>query len=193
MKRFFTLAALFISMMSFAAAPSKAGRIIINNDDNNIIQVRINGRSYNVNQQALVLSNLNGGRHQLEIFRTERKPYNWGKSKTVLIYSSAVYVDPSFIVDVNINRMGRVSIGKSIIVKNGNDRYVNDNRYGNDTRYDNNNRYNNDNRNGHDDRYTDNRNDAGYPGRNDVKNGNVKPGKSFENNDKGSRPDKSRF
>lgn len=185
MKRFFTLAALFISMMSFAAAPSKAGRIIINNDDNSIIQVRINGRSYNVNQQALVLNNLNAGRHQLEIFKTERKPYNWGKSKTVLIYSSAVYVDPSFIVDVDINRMGRVTIGKSLIVKNGNDRY-NDNRFGNDNRY-NDNKY--DNKYGNDDRYNDNRYDAGNKG----KDNNGKSARPFEDNNKGARPDRTKF
>ena len=157
MKRFFTLAALFISMVSFAAAPPRAGRIIIKNGDYNDILVRINGRTYNVDQQTLILNNLAGGRHHLEIYKTERKPYRLGRSKAVLIYSSAVYVDPSFIVDVNINRFGRVSVGKSVIVRNGNDRYDN-NRYDND-RYDN----DRDGRYG-DDGYPDNRyNDGKRP------------------------------
>jgi hypothetical protein len=176
MKRFFTLAALFISMVSFAAAPPRAGRIIINNGDYNNIMVRINGRTYNVDQQTLVLNNLAGGRHQLEIFKTERKPYGFGRSKPVLIYSSAVYVDPSFIVDVNINRLGRVSVGKSVIVRNGNDRYGNDG-YGND-------RYDND-RNGSygDDRYNDNKN------RNDKSNdGKGYDDKTYKDNGKANRP-----
>jgi hypothetical protein len=181
MKRFFTLAALFISMVSFAAAPPRAGRIIINNGDYNNILVRINGRSYNVDQQTLVLNNLVGGRHHLEIFKTERKPYGFGRSKPVLIYSSAVYVDPSFIVDVNINRFGRVSVGKSVIVRKGNDRFDN-NRYDND-RYDN----DRDSRYG-DDKYPDNRYNDGK-GPNDRSNdGKRYDDKTYQDNGKGNRP-----
>ncbi|HTE26135.1 hypothetical protein [Flavitalea sp.] len=176
MKRFFTLAALFISMVSFAAAPPRAGRIIINNGDYNNIVVRINGRSYNVDQQTLILNNLVGGRHHLEVYKTEKKPFGFGRSKPVLIFSSAIYVDPSFIVDVNINRFGKVSIGKSVIVKNGNDRYDN-NRYDND-RYD-------DDRDGRsiDDRYNDN------SGPNDKSNdGKRYDDKTYPDNGNGNRP-----
>ena len=181
MKRIFTLAALFISMISFAAAPPRAGRIIINNGDYNNIVVRINGRAYNVDQQTLILNNLAGGRHHLEVFRTERRPYGYGRSKPVLIYSSAVYLDPSFIVDVNINRFGRVSVAKSVVVRNGNDRngsnrYDND-RYGNgrDNRYDND-RYDDNNRNRSND-YDDKR--YGHKGYND---------KNYQDNGKANRP-----
>ncbi|MHA4845654.1 hypothetical protein ACX0G7_15880 [Flavitalea antarctica] len=179
MKRIFTLAALFISMVSFAAAPPRAGRMIINNGDYNNIVIRINGRSYNVDQQTLVLNNLAGGRHHLEVFRIERKPRSFGRSKPVLIYSSAVYVDPSFIVDVNVSRFGRVSVGKSMIVRNGSDRYGND-RYGND-------RYDNDrDRNYGDDRYDGNRN------RNDRSNDEKRyDDKTYPDNGKANRP--SRF
>jgi hypothetical protein len=181
MKRIFTLAALFISMVSFAAAPPRTGRIIINNGDYNNIVIRINGRSYNVDQQTLVLNNLTGGRHHLEVFKTERKPNGFGRSKPVLIYSSAVYVDPSFIVDVNVNRFGRVSVGKSMIVRNGNDRYGTD-RYGNDSYG--NDRYDND-RDGNygDDRYNDNKS------RNDKSNdGKRYDDKTYQDNGKANRP-----
>lgn len=150
MKRFFTLAALFISMVSFAAAPPRAGRLIISNADNSISHVRINGRIYNVDQQTIILSNLVGGRHILEVYRTERNPYNFGRAKSVMVYSTPVYVDPSFIVDVTINRFGRVSIAKSMKMRNGDFRNY-------DARDD---RYDYDKRNGG---YDDNRN-GGYDG-----------------------------
>ena len=186
MKRFFTLAALFISMVSFAAAPPRAGRILINNGDYNNILVRINGRSYNIDQQALILNNLAGGRHHLEVYKTERKPYGFGRSKPVLIYSSPVYVDPSFIVDVNINRFGKVSVGKSVIVRNGNDRFDNK-RYDND-RYDND-RYDNDRDSRYeDDKYPDNRYNDGR-GPNDKSNdGKRYDDKTYQDKSKGTRP-----
>ena len=191
MKRFFTLAALFISMISFAAAPPRAGRIIINNADNNNILVRINGRSYNVDQQALILNNLAGGRHHLEVYKTDRRPYGFGRSKPVLIYSSPVYVDPSFIVDVNVNRFGKVSIGKSVIVKNGS-RYGNDG-YGND-RYDNgrygNEGYGGNNRvdNGRDGRSADDRYYDKNDGNNKQDDGKRYDDKNYPDNGKGNRP-----
>jgi hypothetical protein len=135
MKRFFTLAALLISIVSFAAAPPRAGKIIINNADNDLIQVRINGKTYNVNQQTMVLNNLYGGKHHIEIYKTERKQNGRIRNKAHLIYSSAVYVDPSFILDININRMGRVTLQKSIPVRYDNDRHAGMNK-GRNSQYD---------------------------------------------------------
>jgi hypothetical protein len=157
MKRFFTLAALFVSMISFAAPLPRAGRIIISNADNSLIQVRINGRSYNVDRQPLIINNLAGGRHQVQIFKSERKPYGFTRSRPVLIYNAAVYVDPSYIVDLNVNRAGKVVLGKSVVVRNGN--RFDGNAYDND-RYDNN--RNDDNR--YDNRFDTDRNDYGKPG-----------------------------
>jgi hypothetical protein len=181
MKRFFTLAALFISIASFAAAPPRAASIVINNGNNSQIQVRLNGRTYNVNQQTILLNNLAGGRHQLEIYKTEKKPFGFNKSKPVLIYSSAVYVDASFIVDVNISRSGKVSIGKSLPARNSGDRYRNadSDRY-NDNRYDDANKGRNAGSDGYDDR---NR----YPDNN--KQGDKIP----DYNGNGNRPDRPKF
>lgn len=157
MKRFFTLAALLVSMVSFASPKPKAGRIIITNTDNSIIQVRVDGRTYNVNGQPVILNNLSGGRHQLQIFKIERNSYAFEKARPVLIYNAPVYVDHSFIVDVNVNRKGKVSIGKSMIVQNGTVRNDRDNRYPGDRSYnDKPGLDRNDN-----DRYDDNRNN--YP------------------------------
>ncbi len=170
MKRFFTLAALLVSMVSFAAPKPKAGRIIITNSDNSIIQVRVDGRSYNVTGQPMILNNLAGGRHQLQIFRIDRRVYGPGKSKPVLIYNAPVYVDQSFIVDVNVGRTGKVSIGKSMVINNGNDRY-----------------------NQRDDWYADNRN--GYGGnRNDYDRYEDKnKGAGHNQQPKPSRPDRPGF
>ena len=181
MKRFFTLAALFISMVSFAAAPPRAASIVINNADKDMIQVRLNGRTYNVNQQTILLNNLAGGRHRLEIYKIERKPFGFIKPKPVLIFSSAVYVDASFIVDVNISRFGKVSIGKSLPQRNGRDRYNNDDsRVYNDNRYDDSNK----GRNGGFDDYDDK---DRYPDYN--KQGDRIP----DSKGNGSRPDRQKF
>ena len=181
MKRFFTLAALFISIVSFAAAPPRAASIMINNADNSMIQVRLNGRTYNVNQQTILLNNLAGGRHQLEIYKTEKKPFGFIKSRPVLIYSSAVYVDASFIVDVNISRSGKVSIGKSLPVRNNGDRYrnVDSDRY-DDNRYDDSNK----GRNGGFD---------GYEDRDRFPDNNKQGGRIPDNNGNGNRPDRPKF
>ena len=181
MKRFFTLAALFISMVSFAAAPPRAASIVINNADKDMIQVRLNGRAYNVNQQTILLNNLAGGRHRLEIYKIERRPFGFTRSKPVLIYSSAVYVDASFIVDVNISRFGKVSIGKSLPLRNGRDRYRNydSDRY-NDNRYDDTNK----GRNGG---FDDSDNRDRYPDSN--KQGDRIPDSKGD----GNRPDRQKF
>ncbi|RYF87839.1 MAG: hypothetical protein EOO00_12015 [Chitinophagaceae bacterium] len=137
MKRFFTLAALFISMVSFAAAPPRAGRLIISNADNTISHVRVNGRLYNLDQQTIIFNNLAAGRQFLEVYRTERPRFGVGRGKLVLVQTTPLYVDPSFIVDVNINRTGRITIGKTLKIRNGNLRYYDarDGRYYQDERF----------------------------------------------------------
>jgi hypothetical protein len=172
MKRFFTLAALLVCMVSFAAPKPKAGRLIITNADNSIIQVRVDGRTYNVAGQPMILSNLAGGRHQLQIFKIERRSYGFGKAKSVLIYNAPVYVDQSFIVDVNVNRTGKVSIGKSIVMNNGPARSNRDDRYPNGRYDDNTPGYDRDGNDG----YSDNRHGNGQ----------------YEQ-PKPSRPDRTRF
>lgn len=182
MKRIFTLAALFISMVSFAGAPPRAGRMIVTNGDFNNIFIRIDGRTYNVDEQTLVLNNLAGGRHHLEIYKIERKPYGFGRNKPVAIFSSAVYVDPSFIVDVNINRFGRVSVGKSVIVRNGYERNGYDRNSHDRSDYD---AYDND----HEDRYNNDRYNDGNKGSDDrYRNGNKSDDKSYQDKPSGNRP-----
>ncbi|RYG01153.1 MAG: hypothetical protein EOO02_13365, partial [Chitinophagaceae bacterium] len=138
MKRFFTLAALLITIVSFAAPVPRGGRIIISNSDNSLISVRLNGRMYNVNRQTIFLENLAGGKHRLEVYKTEKRPFS--SSKTVLIFSQAVYVDPSYILDVFIDRFGAVNLKKNMTVRSTGNGYGNGygDRYGerNDDRYD---------------------------------------------------------
>jgi hypothetical protein len=184
MKRFFTLTALLISIVSFAAPLPRAGRIIVSNQDNSLIHVRINGRSYNVDGQPLIISNLAGGRHQVQIFKSERKPFGYTRSRPVMIYNAAVYVDPSYIVDLNVVRNDRRYNDNRFDNNRRDDTRYQDNRY-DDKRYNNNdydnNRYNNndyDNNRYNDDPNERNRFESPKPGTGDERNTPGIPGRS---------------
>jgi hypothetical protein len=113
MKKIFTLAALLFSLISFAAAPPKATKIVVNNFDNAIVQVRIDGTMYNVTDNSFVLKNIVPGRHKIEVFKMERKSRMF-RPRAELIYKSTVMIEPSAVLDININRFGNVSVTKKI-------------------------------------------------------------------------------
>lgn len=127
MKKIFTLAVLLFSIVSFsfAAAPPKTTKITVNNYDNAMVQVRIDGNTYNVTDNNLVLKNIMAGRHKIEVFKMEKRSRGFFKAKPQLIYSSVVMIEPSASLDVNISRFGKVSLQKTI-----NDRFDRDDRRG---------------------------------------------------------------
>ena len=138
MKKIFTLIAVLFSITTFAAPGPKTSKISISNNDRSKMQVKIDGRMYDLNN-TFVMDNVRSGNHSITIYKTESFGF---RKMTKVIYNSSMYVAPGQLIDVDINRSGNLSV-KSI----SNDRFNRDDRNrGNDRDYtdrDDNNRNNN--------------------------------------------------
>ena len=143
MKRIFTLAltltALLFSVTSFAADHPRPNdsKVAIRSNSDAYIQVFIDGRQYNVNQNGFLVDNIRSGRHRIEVFKVEN--YGMFRRRPQMVYSSTMDVRPWESLNININRFERVFV---------------------DTRFDRDDR-------GRDDRYYGNDRDHGYNNRDD--------------------------
>ena len=135
MKRIFTLAAILFSVTTFAAEHPgpKSSKISIVNNDHTVMQARIDGVTYNLNN-TFVLDNIRAGNHNITIFKTESFGF---RKRTQVVYNSYLSIAPAQIVNIGINR-GRVIVSQSSIDRfKGNDRNNrNDNDWNNDKRDD---------------------------------------------------------
>lgn len=115
MKKIFTLtlAALFVSLISFAADRPRPGKITVRSFDNAALFVKIDGIRYNLDRNIAVLDNLRPGTHSIEIFRSEGRGGFFGGRRMRSIYSTNMFLGQSQLVDVNINPFGQVSVQKS--------------------------------------------------------------------------------
>ena len=114
MKKIFTLtlAALFVSLISFAADRPRPGKITVTSFDNAAVIVKIDGRNYNMDHNSTVLDNLRPGFHTIEIFKFEGRGF-FGGRRLRTIYSTNMFVAQSQLIDVNIGRFGQVNVQKS--------------------------------------------------------------------------------
>ncbi|MBO9205386.1 MULTISPECIES: hypothetical protein [Niastella] len=128
MKKIFTLIAVLFSVTTFAApAPGpKASKISISNNDRAMMQVKIDGNLYNLNN-TFVMDNIRTGNHSITIYKTESAGF---RKKTSMIYNSSMYVAPAQLIDIDINRNGKV------VVKTTTNKFDRDNRYDRDDRND---------------------------------------------------------
>jgi hypothetical protein len=122
MKKIFTLAAILFSVTTFAAERPGPAKISVTNDGRAFIQVKIDGRKYDLNRNTFAMSNIKPGYHTIEIYRIENRGMFRSKART--IYSSSMYIAPSQLVDIDINRFGNVEVRKR-----GFDRPDRDGRY----------------------------------------------------------------
>jgi len=133
MKKIFTLIAIMFSITAFAAPGPKTAKIAISNNDHSIMQVKIDGAMYNLGS-SLVLENIRSGNHSITIYKTESFGF---RKRSQVIYNSTMLISPAQLINIDINRFGKIVV-KTVTEKfNGNDR---NNGYGRD----NNDRYNND-------------------------------------------------
>jgi len=135
MKQIFTFIAVMFSISSFAAAPGpKTSKISISSADRSVTQVKIDGRMYNLNN-TFVLDNIRTGNHTISIYQSQKVGF---RQSTRTIYNSSMSVAPGQMINIDVNRNGKV------VVKTTTDRFDrNDRNDRND-----NNRYNDhDNRN----------------------------------------------
>jgi hypothetical protein len=146
MKIIFTL--LFATVFTSAFAYD-GGKLTISVASNKNVQVYVDGRAYQDQDNNYVLNNIQSGNHTIQIYSNASNANNngygngnngYGKNRNVrndrknLVYSSTVYVRPSYHVDVMINRFGKALVDEKLISGNGyDDEYDNgyDNGYGN--------------------------------------------------------------
>ncbi|HEY8894336.1 MAG TPA: hypothetical protein VIM79_05960 [Niastella sp.] len=132
MKRIFTLAltltALLFSVTSFAADhPRPDSKVAIRSNSDAYIQVFIDGRQYNVNQNGFLVDNIRSGRHRIEVFKVEN--YGMFRRRPQMVYSSTMDVRPWESLNININRFERVFVDTRF---DRDDRGRDDRYYGND-------------------------------------------------------------
>lgn len=149
MKKTFTLtliAALF-SITTFASDRPGPGfsKISITSNDRSMMQVKIDGAIYNLNNQ-FVLDNIRSGNHSITIMKTQIAGF---RKKTQVVYNSSFFISPAQQVSIDINRFGKVTMSKSSLDRFNHD----DHSKGNDRKNDNRNEKNYNNENDHYGRY----------------------------------------
>lgn len=174
MKKIFTL--FFTSLFSLALFAHEGTRLSISTvGKSQSISVEVDGKKYNMQQNAVTISNLRDGRHNIRIYRENSKKnnsYGYGSAKRPeVIYSSTVNLKAGYHLDLLINRFGKVFTDERAISDNINGYDDYDDEYDNRT---------NDGRNNGD--YNGNgRNNNDYEdGRWNNSNGNVMNSREFE-------------
>jgi hypothetical protein len=135
MKQIFTLIAVMFSVSSFAAdyPGPKNAKISISNNDRSMIQVKIDGKMYDLNN-TFVMDNVRPGRHAITIYKTEIAGF---RKRTSEIYNSAMFISTGQFISININRFGKV------VTKTTTDKFDRDDRYNDNNRDPRDNRNNN--------------------------------------------------
>lgn len=135
MKTIFTL--LLATIFTSSAFAYDESRLTITVSSTNDIQVMVDNRAYRLDDNSLVLNNIQAGRHNIQVYRTNgNNGRGWGNSKnrnnrSEVLYSSTIYVKPNYDVDIMINRFGKAMVDERDLRYSNNDDWRN-----NDRRYD---------------------------------------------------------
>jgi hypothetical protein len=121
MKTIFIL--LMITTFSLSAFAYDEGKLTVTVASQSNIQVVIDGRSYNVYENTIVLNNIRSGNHNIKIYRARNSSRG---NRAELLYSANIYIKPSYDVDVMINRFGKALVDEQYIRSRGPE---GDNRY----------------------------------------------------------------
>lgn len=114
MKKTFTLvAALLISATMFAFNGRGLSKMIISTTGNNSIRVMVDNVQYNTNgDKGVRIDNLEEGYHTIRIFQKQKGRRGiWGfggGNNYTMIYNSSIYVRNQYLIDITVNRFGRV-------------------------------------------------------------------------------------
>ncbi len=131
MKKIFTLIAVLFSITTFAAPGPKSSKIAISSNNRSMMQVKIDGVMYNLNN-TYVLDNIRSGNHSITIYKTESFGF---RKKTQVIYNSTMFINPAQSVNIDINRSGKVVVKTTsnyAFDRNNRNNRDNDGRYDND-------------------------------------------------------------
>jgi hypothetical protein len=131
MKQIFTFIAVMFSVSTFAAPGPKTSKIAISNNDRSMMQVKIDGKMYDLSN-TFVMDNIRSGNHSITIYKTESFGF---RKRTSVIYNSSMFIAPGQFISIDINRSGKV------VTKTTNDRFDRDDRYNGNNRNNNYRRY----------------------------------------------------
>ena len=122
MKTIFTL--VFVTLFSSVFARNE-GKLTISFVSGKNLQVYVANRQYQSNDGLIILNNIQPGNHDIQVFRQGRNNNGNNNSRNKdrrgeLLYSSTVYIRPSYHVDVMINRFGKALVDeKALNSRNG--------------------------------------------------------------------------
>ena len=108
MKKIFTLAAILLSITTFAAPGPNDSKVAIRSNSNAYIQVFIDGKQYNLNQNGFAFDNICSGRHVIEVFKIDN--YGRFRRRPQRVYSNTMVVRPWESLNININRFENVFV-----------------------------------------------------------------------------------
>lgn len=128
MKTLFTL--LLATSFASSAFAYDEGKLTVTVAAKSNVQVVIDNRSFNLDENSVVLTNIQPGQHMIQIYKAKRNGNSRnGANRADLLYSSAIYVKPSYDVDVMINRFGKAFVDEQAINARG--RWDDGGSYGN--------------------------------------------------------------
>ncbi len=138
MKTIFTL---LLATISTAAFAYDEGRITITLASNKNYVVYVDGRQQFDEDNMIILNDVRSGNHTIKVYQRKKNNRNNNRRNddrdfrnNDLVYSTTVYVKPSYHVDIMINRFGKALVDEQALTRN---RWEDD-----DWRNDNNNGYN---------------------------------------------------
>jgi hypothetical protein len=143
MKTVFTL--LLATIISTAAFAADEGRLSITVAVQKDAVVYVDGRTYQPDDNSIVIDNIRSGNHSIKVYRKANNRNNGRNNnrnqREELLYSSTVYVRPSYHVDIVVNRFGKALVDEKAINSRDDD-WDRDDNWGRDRDRDNNNSYN---------------------------------------------------
>ncbi|ANE50369.1 DUF4476 domain-containing protein [Flavisolibacter tropicus] len=145
MKAIFTF--LFATSIATSAFAYNEGKLTITLASKSNMQVVVDGRAYQQNDNSIVLNDVQPGNHRIQIYKAYRNGNGNGRGRNdrnELLYATTVQVKPNYHVDVMVNRFGKALVDEQALRSNGrwndDDDWYGDNNSGG---YNNNGDYNN--------------------------------------------------
>jgi hypothetical protein len=129
MKYLFTL--LFATSLATSAFAYNEGKLTITLATKSNVQVVVDGRTYQENENTIVLNDVQPGNHRIQIYKAKRNGNGNGRSRNdrnELLYTTTVQVKPNYHVDIMVNRFGKALVDERALRSNG--RWDDDNWYG---------------------------------------------------------------
>ena len=124
-KMYTMIAALFLSIVTFAAERPKSGRLTIATYDNAEIRAEIDGRRYTERDNTVRINNIKAGYHSIKVYRRASSGV-FGRTREQLVYSTNVHVKPEHQIDILIDRNGRARVQEYDLGRKGRNNRRND-------------------------------------------------------------------